>query len=193
MVDGKRYLVTTDGKVINAIPGSKNQGTSVRATSSTYKKAVMLAAEEKWKSAKGKTTEEVEIPSLEEAVEILQRQGDDVNITRDELIEEETTEETTEEVIEDTVEEETTEEKIVEEKPVIKQLSLNFEDASTIKPAERRFLDWWDGLTTEQRTKVSEGALGKTRAVTGQEALAEFNITMSEVNDKLIERLKCYI
>ena len=199
MVDGKRYLVTTDGKVINAIPGSKNQGTSVRATSSTYKKAVMLAAEEKWKSAKGKTTEEVEIPSLEEAVEILQRQGDDVNITRDELIEEETTEETTEEVIEDTVEEETTEEKIVEEKPVIKQLSLNFEDASTIKPAERRFLDWWDGLTTEQRTKVSEGALGKTRAVTGQEALAEFNsyllrgFTMSEVNDKLIERLKCYI
>ena len=118
MVDGKRYLVTTDGKVINAIPGSKNQGTSVRATSSTYKKAVMLAAEEKWKSAKGKTTEEVEIPSLEEAVEILQRQGGDVNITRDELIEEETTEETTEEVIEDTVEEETTEEKIVEEKPV---------------------------------------------------------------------------
>ena len=101
--------------------------------------------------------------------------------------------ETTEEVIEDTVEEETTEEKIVEEKPVIKQLSLNFEDASTIKPAERRFLDWWDGLTTEQRTKVSEGALGKTGAVTGQEALAEFNVTMSEVNDKLIERLKCYI
>ena len=182
-VKGKKYLVTNDGKVINAIPGSKNQGVAVKKKSALYAEAVKLAAQKKAK-------EDMEAPSLEEAVEILQRQGEDLTITKEDMKEElEKTEEVPVEETEEAPAEEAVEETIEEEIVDDPIGSIGYE----FTPQEKKFVDWWDSLTEEQRVNVSEKAMGRFGAISVVNALQLLDARKIEVNDKLIENLKCYI
>ena len=195
-VKGKDYLVTSDGKVINAIPGSKNQGVAVKKTSALYAEAVKLAAQKKAK-------EDAEIPSIEEAIEIIQRQEEDVTVTKEdiqenvkteeEVVEEEKTldREEFEEISLNAIAESLKEDFGVEEEPT-QQLDL-FGGQYTITPLEKKFIGWWDSLNIEQQDNIVKGAFENANIKSGMDLITLMRDLKVEASEKTIENLKCYI
>ena len=159
-VKNKDYIVTNDGKVINNIEGSKNRGTIVKKDSELYKEAIKLAEEKKAK-------EETEIPSIEEAVEIVQK-----------MEEEETPVEETED---------STEETPVEEIPIEE---IHWDNVSI---QEKILADFWNSLNVEQKNKVLDGAFKGIKIKSATELIKVMRDLKIEPTDKVIENLKCYM
>ena len=188
-VNGKDYaVVPAKGRVINITPGSKSMGVAIKKTSDLYNKAMMAAANKKLVTLE---KEKVEIPSLEEAVEIVQRLEENVTVSREEV--EPKVEETTPEKVEEKPTEETEdqiEETLEEEEVEERSLSGTYD---LITPQKKKFVDWWNSLNEEQKINITEKAMGRFGAISAMKALELLDARKIEVNDKLIENLKCYI
>ena len=188
-VNGKDYaVVPAKGTVINITPGSKSMGVAIKKTSDLYNKAMMAAANKKLVTLE---KEKVEIPSLEEAVEIVQRLEENVTVSREEV--EPKVEETTPEKVEEKPTEETEdqiEETLEEEEVEERSLSGTYD---LITPQKKKFVDWWNSLNEEQKINITEKAMGRFGAISAMKALELLDARKIEVNDKLIENLKCYI